>query len=375
MKEVEIRTPGPAEFDVFQRFLERAYGHSYGFFLRHYPHLNRREQEALSGSVIALENGEITSHVGAFPLDVVVCGSHIQTGGIGGVATLPQARGRGLMSRLMQEAHGLMRRRGDVLTVLWGDRQRYHSFGYETCGLKWSITLTQRSLGRADVGPRVVQEVDPSEAHVVRQVRAFHADLAYRVERPHLDLLLQKEGVRVFLGTDGYVVVRGEGRELRIQEVASVAGSEAELILGVMNKTFANSATLDVVPEECTRSASLLDAAARWSVAPQGMFRILDWPKLAQALQPLLQENACHLAPFEVAVGCHDGDDTSVATLLWNGERFEIAPGRHSESYIEYEQRILVARLLGGPFSPPDTLGVVERLLPVPLHIPQLDHV
>jgi len=37
MPRVEIRHPSLDEFDAFQRFLERAYGHSFGFFLKHYP--------------------------------------------------------------------------------------------------------------------------------------------------------------------------------------------------------------------------------------------------------------------------------------------------------------------------------------------------
>ncbi len=375
MQGVQIGTPEQSEYDAFQRFLERAYGHSRGFFLRHYPHLNRREQTALESSVIARLDGEIVSHVGAFPLNVVAGGTHIQMGGIGGVATLPKARGRGLMSRLIEEAHALMRRRGDLLAVLWGDRQRYRSFGYETCGLKWSLALTPRSLGREGVEPCSVEEVDPSDPAVTGRVESLHRGLAFRVERPYLRLLLQKEGVRVFLGEDGYVVVRGEGRDLRVLEVVGLAGREAALISGVIHKTFANSATLDVIPHEPERAESLLAAAARWSLSPQGMFRILDWPRLALALQPSLQEKAEELAPFELAIGCVDGDETSVATLSWDGEQLSVTGGRHGNTYVECRQEELVARLLGGPFVSPRGLGAVDKLLPAPLHIPDLDHV
>ena len=381
VNDVVVRTPSPAEFSALERFLEAAYGHSFRYFSRSYPHLYRPDPDALDASLVAEQGGAIVSHVGAFPLEIAAGPARIPTGGIGGVATVPQVRGQGLMSRLMREAIARMRRRGNVLSVLWGDRQRYRHFGYEVCGVQWNLTFTPRSLAAVQVKAAPVAEADPNDPAVAPVVGALHRRCPFRVERPRLDLMLRKEGVRVFLGDDGYALVRGErGGEVRVLEVVSARDDEPGLVAGIMAKTFSGSASLAVFPAEGAPARRLVRAAARWSASPQGLFRILDWPGLAVALRPLLEERARFLAPFELAVGCRDvGDDgesaaTTYATLRWDGRDFAVEPGRSTSTAVEVEQVELVGLLLGGPYRPAPS-GILERLFPVPVHVPLLDHV
>ena len=87
-----IRTLRPAEFEDFMRFMERAYGHSREFFQRAYPHLYQPTPEKCASYYIIEKDGEILSHVGLYPIQLVTAGVELTAGGIGGVATLPAAR-------------------------------------------------------------------------------------------------------------------------------------------------------------------------------------------------------------------------------------------------------------------------------------------
>jgi len=104
------------------------------------------------------------------------------------------------------------------------------------------------------------------------------------------------------------------------------------------------------------------------------MFRILDWPGLLRALQPLLAERARFLAPFELAVGCRDQDRVDVATLRWDGAQLAVESGRAGSAYIELDSVELVGLVLGGPTQLAGA-QVLSHIFPVPLHVPLLDHV
>ncbi len=336
-----IRTLRLEEQEEFERFLERCYGHSRGFFLRAAPDWHYPGQEAVQCCLVLERDGKIVSHVATYPLQIVVGPAQVWCGGIGDVATLPEARGQGCMSRLMEESRRRMRERGMPLAALWGDQQRYQNFGYETCGVRYNVQVTRRGLEVAGDSPADVTEVDPRDPEVVSQVGMLHATLAYRVEWPRVALKLQRSGVRVFLGPDGYLITREEGysRDLDVQEISSPTGREAELILGALNIT------------------------------------IVDFPKLLQDLSPCLAQRAAGLPAFEISVGCHWKEEVDWATVKWDEAELIVEAGQNAEKAVVLGARELAAVLFGGPHPPPPGLGTFGRLLPVPLHIPPLDHV
>jgi len=372
-----IRTLRLEEQEEFERFLERCYGHSRGFFLRAAPDWHYPGQEAVQCCLVLERDGKIVSHVATYPLQIVVGPAQVWCGGIGDVATLPEARGQGCMSRLMEESRRRMRERGMPLAALWGDQQRYQNFGYETCGVRYNVQVTRRGLEVAGDSPADVTEVDPRDPEVVSQVGMLHATLAYRVEWPRVALKLQRSGVRVFLGPDGYLITREEGysRDLDVQEISSPTGREAELILGALNITFGASANVALGPGEGERTARLLRVASGWSAQPQGMLCIVDFPKLLQDLSPCLAQRAAGLPAFEISVGCHWKEEVDWATVKWDEAELIVEAGQNAEKAVVLGARELAAVLFGGPHPPPPGLGTFGRLLPVPLHIPPLDHV
>lgn len=369
-----VRTVRLDEREAFERFLERAYGASWGAFSRWGPDLLRDDEDALQTHLVLETGGRIASHVGGYPLPMVMGPARVSAIGVGGVGTDPALRGKGHMSRLLEESLARWRERGRTLAGLWGDRQRYGAFGWEACGLRYTVNLSRRSLERLGLVAAEIEEVDPRDPHVVFRLTEWHGALPHRIERRHFALQLRREGVRVFLGPDGYLLARGDYGDLRVSEVASPGGREPELILGGMDRTFAGGANVEFGPGDRRRLARVTDAMSGWQVGIQGMWRIVDWPRLLGELQPLLARHARGLPPFAACVGCRWRGETDWGTVEWDGAEVHVAARRSGEG-VEVDLPTLTGLLLGSPHPMPEALGLFARLLPIPVHVPGLDRV
>lgn len=72
-----------------------------------------------------------------------------KTGGIAGVAVLPEARQSGVGSAMMRWGLRHMRENGYVLAALYAFRESYYRrFGYEVCGMRYRITCPNARLPR-----------------------------------------------------------------------------------------------------------------------------------------------------------------------------------------------------------------------------------
>lgn len=376
MSEV-IRTVRAEEIDELYRFLERCYGFWRGFAAECYPDKAQTDEESLRRHLVIERDGRIVSHVAIYPMEVVIGPARVQCGGIGGVATLPEERGKGYMSRLMHESIRRMEEAGVSLSVLWGDQQRYQNFGYETCGVKYRLLVTHRGLQRADVEPAELREVDPREGGAVAEVRRLHAQLTCRVERPQLDLQLRRHDVRLFLGPGGYIITsKSWGGELAVKEIVSPDGAEAGMILSLLNMTYSSAARVEMGTCDAAAVDRLLGVASMWSMHPQGMLRIIDWTKLSAELRPLLEERLVGVQPFSVSVGAGWEDNSQWVSFRWDGEHLDTRPGREGRDVeADLGVRELTAAVFGGPHSHATKLGPLRHGLPVGIHFPELDHV
>jgi predicted N-acetyltransferase YhbS len=369
MSEV-IRTVTMDEREEFERFLERCYGSERGFFSLDQPELFRDGEEAAACHLVIDKDGKIVSHVGSYPTEIIIGPARVMASGVGNVATHPDERGKGYMSRLIGESIRRWRALGWPLSVLWGNRQRYSHFGYESCGFRYSIEVNRRSLETNGIRFVEVNQADAEDPEVVGRIAELHAPLEYRCERPQLALQLRRSGVRVFTGPDGYLLL---GRD-RVTEIVSPTGREPDLVAGVLDWTDRGNVHVDLGPGERPRLRRLVDAMSGWHVGPQGMFRIINWPALLAALRPWFEQQAAGLPAFSQSIGCRWRDDTEWATIEWDGRALSVE-GRRGSNGVEIELPRLTALVLGGPHADAEELGTLVRLLPVPIHIPGLDHV
>lgn len=376
-----IRHPCLDEFDALMRFLERCFGHSKGFFERNLPHISHADPEAASWSYVIEEDGQFVSHVGVYPIKVVTAGVRLQIGGIGGVSTSPEARGKGHMTRLLRHCIDEMRIQGYSLSWLAGDRQRYNSLGWERASPGYTLSWSRRSLDWHKVGPsRIVEPYRIEEQYppdAVEHVQRFQTQQPCHVIRPRLGLQLSHPGIRVWTAPDGYAIGKGEGSgRMSILELVSASGHEVEMIRAIIDRATTDSASWAMSAWD-TRLPRLMPSTEGYRVEGGWMYRIVDLTKLLQAALPHLERRAPAVRDFAVTVGIREHDRVDVATVRVQDGVVEIERGQNIEPYIEVSA-IEAARLFMG--GPPTSVharlpaGLVA-LLPIPVWVPPLDYV
>ncbi len=377
----KIRTLRVEEFEKLIRFIERAFGLSVGFFQRVYPHLYQPTQEACDWAYVIEEDGEILSHVGLYPIEVVTAGVALKVGGIGAVSTAPQARGRGYMTALLQHVIAEMRRLDYPVAWLGGDRQRYNACGWENAAPAYHLTFSRRSLNWADVTPTPVSEVHPWEAEAAIAEWMPHPDCHAR--RPRLTQQLHKQGLRVWLADDegGYAIAQVGDEEddeaLQLIELVSASGDEAGLIYAVLDWTFGEQTTWTLSAWDATRIARVMPAVAAWQLEENGMYRVNDLTALLKAAQPWLHSRAVGLRDVAACIEVTSPEASPATTLSIVDGQVEVRAGCHAAPRIALSP-IHAARLcFGGPAIPQaaELPPGLRALFPLPIFIPPLDHV
>ncbi len=228
-------TATPDEYSSIQRFLEEAYGVTRDFFPARYPSWWGPDTTDFSRiCVIRGQHGEILSLVRVFPLDLQLGPARLTAGGIGAVATAPSARGRGLMSRVMEFAIARMKEEGFPLSILWGDRHRYSQFGYENGGRALRLSIGLKGLQRS--GIRTLEPVRcRGEEAELENMAAAYARHPFRRRRgaqesrliySRRDLLLHCAGEGA---TFGYLILLGNRARGGVAEF----GGDPETVLGL----------------------------------------------------------------------------------------------------------------------------------------------
>ena len=131
-------------------------------------------------AIYGVEDGTVLGQVGIFRLPMISTEGREDVGGIWAVSTHPHHSGRGIASRLLEEAHARMREAGLRFSTLGTSRYRlayqlYRQHGYEetnvlaTALAPWSVAhqptrlrLQAPEAGGYDVVEQVFNEIAPS---------------------------------------------------------------------------------------------------------------------------------------------------------------------------------------------------------------------
>jgi predicted N-acetyltransferase YhbS len=97
-------------------------------FLEELPYLWNADRA--NNNIVCLKSGKIVGNVSVYPLKVRMNGVDFNAAGVGQVCTLPECRGDGVMSALLQAAVSDMDGGRYDFTWLWGDRIRYGRHGW-----------------------------------------------------------------------------------------------------------------------------------------------------------------------------------------------------------------------------------------------------
>ena len=92
------------------------------------------------------EEGKLRALIDIYPGELYLGDSKIKTAYIGTVSVHPQARKKGYMCELMEEAERELRKQGVDLLMLDGSRHRYRNFGFERAGMKYCFHINRHGL-------------------------------------------------------------------------------------------------------------------------------------------------------------------------------------------------------------------------------------
>lgn len=100
--------------------------------------------------ISAVENGVSVSWLYVVDLELHYGSSTVKAGGVAGVYTPREHRGRGYSASTLRYAINWMREQGYPFTALFGIMEYYHRFGYRTFMGEHTLTIHLRSLSRVE---------------------------------------------------------------------------------------------------------------------------------------------------------------------------------------------------------------------------------
>jgi GNAT superfamily N-acetyltransferase len=195
-------------------------------------------------AIYAVEDETVLGQVGIFRLPMISTAGREDVGGIWAVSTHPQYAGRGVASRLLEEAHTRMREAGLRFSTLGTDRYRvahkiYRQHGYEetnvwaTALARWETAHQPTRLRAEAPGPEGYARVEDIFKDIAQGYLGFawrHTPFA-RLRLVNLtDIWILRENTRLV----GYAFARADNTMLTISTIVLRPGIDpAEAVAAI----------------------------------------------------------------------------------------------------------------------------------------------
>jgi len=235
-------------------------------------------------------NGRLQSALAVIPYTMRMNGKDVKMGGIGGVVTLPEARGQGLVRKIMDLAFEEMQDAGQVFSFLYPFSYGYYrKFGYEMCLPYNKVTIPIEQF----TGYPFPQNITPYEpgnsiTPFVEIYEAFtrNRNLAIKRDTKTWEHLLNRDPYQnlefTYLVQDAYILYSvdrsGDGSRVDIKELCWRTPTGLRDIFGFLGKLGAEfNAVLWNAPCDINIHALFPEGYdLTWRVNAVGMNRIVD---------------------------------------------------------------------------------------------------
>ena len=267
-------------------------------FPKMYPNLYRPTDECMNALVNLREDGVIKSSVLVLPRTLSVNGTELKVYGIGNVATHPRARGRGFMSRIMNETTAELKATGAALGMLGGRRSRYNRFGYEVGGNAYQMDFAGSDVTeawpdfKADVYTFRTVEADETELidrlHAIYNAKPVH----YCYDRDNYVLRFYNwNGNRPYAVYDasgapiGCLALSGiSGDRARVCELVTADDAVFEDVLFAFAVQQNLRLNVKLAPWQFRFVQRMLRIGAALSGGADAMWNVFDWPLVLKTL-------------------------------------------------------------------------------------------
>ena len=352
-----------------------------GGMLARWPHCYINRPDKLRNSLVMKEGDRVVSHVGYVDQTVLVEGERMRTAGITGVATLPEYRGRGLMSRLLEECVRRMEEEGYVFSDLGGNTQRYRRFGWENGGRRWGFQISSRSVGEltSPAGWTVTRYRGSPEE--IAFAKAIHEQEPMRLERADemYRLLLGRTGWQPWLaegpeGACAYIVVQDDDpKALWAPEMGGDPSGVHALIDHLIREEGAESVGVSL-PWQHPLNGTLFRLSDGWGVRTPRMLRINDLAGTLRGFLPQLRRRYAEMgAGGERSIGLAMSGTDQRVRLVFSRDEVTLEMDRVSDPLVL--DRFEMVRFLFGPGTPgtefdlPWGVRFLDRVLPLEFYL------
>ena len=131
----------------------------------------------------AFEDGKLVSSIGIYPMELRNGDLRLRIACIGAVSTLPDHRGKGYFTAVMERVLSEARSMGFSLLFLGGNRVRYGRFGFEYGGRNFNVNISKRTRALIDPGKFEVLPYDENDAEVTARLLEIYNKKPMRVTR------------------------------------------------------------------------------------------------------------------------------------------------------------------------------------------------
>lgn len=333
-------------------------------FSAYYPHLFTDER--IGNHIVFVDQGRMLGAVGLYPFDLRYGSTVFRSAGVGQVCTLPEARGRGVMNAMMNEASRSIYEQKIDLAWLAGDRLRYGHFGYARGGAKIRFDFWDRYLPPPP--EQDVRRFDPVKDFALMRRALGKEPCEFIMSDSELRLWLKPTG---WVLNDAFIYTDGSG------ETTVVADGSEEDIVRLLAHQLAQrkKAAPDkgrIAAETAVQPTALLRVCQRhysgYTVQSPASFRV---GVLASFL-----EKACHAAEAKLGKGSGslsliNSDTGEAATISCENGRAKVsataAADAHRFTTTELSEiffgPVAIDVLL--PTLPQDS--PIRRILPMPV--------
>jgi predicted acetyltransferase len=228
----------------------------------------------------------------------VVDGRSLKVAGIGSVATHPNFRKRGLMTRLMKYVDGQMVKEGYDLSILWGDRSRYGHFDYERGLFQDRFCFNRKFLKPLTLGKNI-RPVKPTDWNAIHKLfgkhpfhTARHLDyfkaLHRRFDRglPDPIWVMEKSGKVI-----AYVIVfKSNEGGYELAEWGGEAKPVVDLLASVLPKPSMGNVWATIYPGCDLYQWALQHHETQIKTTQTNMIKIFNLGRVLKAFEPQLQK-------------------------------------------------------------------------------------
>jgi predicted N-acetyltransferase YhbS len=369
-----IRRLTRAEFDDLQEMLDITFAsHAYHRFSRFYTNAYSLDTFSDNRYYIAEIDNRIAAHVAVTPVTAHVGKAEFRIGAIGGVATLPEFRRQGLMSRLMEHSIGEMNREGIPVAALGGRRLRYANFGFENAGSQVRVTVNLADIAKFEQSGAVKHVSAEAGAETVGE---YYSRPYTWIERTNVLNHLSREDCDTWVADDGYAAGSILNKHLVFEEIYSEQSILA-IAAKIIRSCSLGSAEI-VLGQNDPRLPEIMPSATGWSLRHSYLFRMNDSLLFLQNLKPLLAEklSACNCSPFSLGITIEKPDAAEHLGIEYSGGDLSITVREGTQSCrIGWQEWVRL--LMGGPVSEATKMVCRELfcVLPLNFHYPILDSV